>query len=357
MRNPIEQFRNNRKTEIDNLIIAVLVATGVNLLVSGISMIGEDKPSCVFISAGLVSTILAIIVFITRHLLSMNKTVEILGFFLYDVDKKELLDIPQYFVSLVMCNTMMSASDEIKKIWKERDFGQLQFINGRLEHEKTEAHRIITELIEYFVLEQLSISLIDFYNKKDEFSKKLKKLQRDDMPDVIQNRFLYWLSQKPEKKSSIKDYIEKDGCTLEEAFMRYAEDNTDTKPYSRFEIVLPKNTNIIREKDNIWIKNSFFSMKLNCSFEGNSALIPTNFKKYYLNIDDTVKKIKDYQFKITVEVRFKFKSIVARKNIEYLSWIDSFLNNTYKWASSEHYFKTIEWSVVEAVIDCCKSMR
>ena len=107
--NLVEQFELKRRREIDNLIVAVFVACGINLFVSGIAMIGEERPYHVYIIAGVIATLLAIIIFVTYQFAEMKKRIKISGFFVYDKNKREIICVPRYDISLRMCNNMASS--------------------------------------------------------------------------------------------------------------------------------------------------------------------------------------------------------------------------------------------------------
>ena len=99
-----------------------------------------------------------------------------------------MLNIPNYYIATEMWLEMMLANDEIKKSWKNNVLGNVLIVNGRLELERTDSHEIVFELLEFCVLEYLSIVLSSHYSSKRE--KSLRRLTRDDLPEMLQNRFL-----------------------------------------------------------------------------------------------------------------------------------------------------------------------
>lgn len=350
MNNPVEQFNNNRKSEAATLIVAVLMATGVNFFVSGIAMT-ERKRSCLFVIAGLIVIILSLILFRYQSIKSNFSHKRFRGFFIYNVEKRELVDIPNYDIALRMCNCMRSSSDEIKKVWKSQALGNIQFMSGKFCEEITESHRIISELLEFCVLEILSTSLPGYYGATNK--SKFKVLGRNDVPDILQNRFLYWYSQEPEGIDDIKEYLEMYGCTSEETIRKSAKEAKSRKPYSRFELVLPKCTTISRNGDKIVINDPLFSLTIKCSYDECNALTPMNFKKEYLRIDENDSNIKSFSMSVYVDVKFKVvKCLISSKKIKDYAWIDYFLNELDQMISEDYYYNKIGWGTAETVIRC-----
>ena len=353
MNKPIEQFKNNRIVEVDNLIIAVIVATGVNLFVSGIAMIGGGEHYRVYIALGTITIFGSIILYIGRHFAEQKRSITTTGFFLYDVDKREMLNIPNYYIATEMWLEMMLANDEIKKSWKNNVLGNVLIVNGRLELERTDSHEIVFELLEFCVLEYLSIVLSSHYSSKRE--KSLRRLTRDDLPEMLQNRFLDWLSEEPEGVNNLKNIIEKNDCTLEEALEKDLQIHLKgsknwNKPYHRFEIVLPKNTNIKRENGNIVVENSLLTVTIRCHFSGSNATIPVGFERQYLNTD--AGNVKAFDFSVSVDIRFKIKSILFSKKGDRFLWVDQFLDGLYKMVSAEYFFDRIGWYTAETIMRC-----
>ncbi len=353
MYNPVEEFNKNRKSEVETLIVAVLMATGVNIFVTGIAMPERNK-LWFYAIAGLIVIIISLLLYRYQFIMTNSMNKRFRGFFIYNAEKREILDVPNYDIALRMCNHMRSASDEIKRVWKKNTLGNMQFVSGKFCDEITESHRVVSELLEYCVLQILSSSLTDYYY--DISKGKLKKLERDDVPAVLQNRFLYWYSQKPDGIDDYKKYLEQDGCTVEEAFLKYAEAAINTKPYSRFELVLPKNTSISRDDSKIIIDDSLFSMTIKCSISGGNAIIPINFKKLYLRIDEKDNSIiRPFDMSVDVSVMFKAKSLFFPRRMKRFAWIDIFLNNLERMISDDYYFKKIGWGTAETVIRCVET--
>ena len=353
MNKPIEQFKANRLVEVDNLIIAVVVATGVNLFVSGLVMIGGGEHYRVYIALGTITIIVSIILYIGRHFAEQERSITTTGFFLYDVEKREMLNIPNYDIATSMWIEIMSASDEIKKSWKNNVLGNILIVNGRLELERTDSHEIVFELLEFCVLDYLSCVLTSHYSSKRE--ERIKRLTRDDLPEMLQNRFLDWLSEEPEGINNFKNIIEKNDCTLEEALekdlqMHLKESKNWNKPYRRFEIVLPKNTNIKRENGKIVIENSLLTVTIHCHFSGSNATIPVGFERQYLNID--AGNVKAFDFSVNVNIRFKIRSILLSKKGERFLWVDQFLGGLDKKISAEYFFNRIGWYTAETIMRC-----
>lgn len=349
MHNSVEQFNIFRKSEMETLIVAVLMATGVNVLVSGIAMVRAGT-FWGYITTGLIILIVSVVLyrycFISTN--SIHKRVR--GFFLYDSEKREIMCIPDYDAGLRMWNYMRASSAEIQRVWKNNTIGNLQYIGGRIVAEETESDRIISELLEYCVIEILSTCLTDYYDGKSE--KYLTKIGRNDVPDIMQNRFLYWYSQEPEHGDDLKKCLEIDGCTMDEALLRMAKAGGNTKAYSRFELILPKGTTVSRKENKIFIESPLFVLTIKCLFTGSNTITPTNFKKLYLKTIENENDIKAFSMYVDVDVQFKSRCLFSSDITKKCAWIDAFLDNLDKMISEERFYEKIGWRTAETVIRC-----
>lgn len=351
MTNPIEQFEKDRKTEVETMIVAVLIAMGVNFLVSGI--VDYESGQCEFVRVfcGLIIILTAFILHRYHYAATSRIHHRVNGFFIYDSDKRELVSIPSYDLAIRMFNHMMCASNEIKRIWRGSTLGSILYKNGKLEIEETEAHKIVTELMEYCVIEILSTTLTDYFDGKDE--KKLVKLSREDLPDFLDNRFVYWYSQEPENNGELKKYLEIEGCTLEEAFSKWCNSASQSKPYHKFEIVLPQNAKIRRNNNGIIIENSYFALMIKCLFSGTNANMPLGYEEDYLNIHSNQRQfIKAFSISVDINVKYKTRFMFSLRPFHQFAWLDTFFNELNKIISADYYYERIGWSTVETMLKC-----
>ena len=162
---------------------------------------------------------------------------------------------------------------------------------------------------------------------------------------------MYWYSQEPEGLDDFRKYLEIDGCTLDEALLRSAKESRSIKPYSRFELILPKKAAVSRKDDKILIESSLFRLTIKCLFTGTNTITPTNYKRLYLKVENE-NDIKEFSIYVDVDVKFKSRCLFSSDIIKQYAWIDIFLKRLDEMISENYYFEKIGWGTAETIIRC-----
>ena len=197
---------------------------------------------------------------------------------------------------------------------------------------------LIKENIEYYVLEILSTTLTDFYNKKT--SRKLHIYCRNDIPDIlIGNRFLATFSKDVNQRSSFvstaKKVKEKEQGVLVMAF------GCNGEKYDRFDLTLPIKSKIRRTGETVVVETPTLRLDITLNCEGYSDVWPAGFEKYYLN--NEFFETFAYRVDITVDVRFKFWKSFFNKNTETHQWVDKFITRLYDSTDISEFYRRINW--------------
>lgn len=352
---PAEHYESEIKTWEDVIITSILAAIGVNLLVSGVVIKLNQTYSLALIIIGFLLCCATSVLFLIKRLKALETNEAIEGFFVYDRENKDIICVPGYEIEEHMWLHMLSAysnNQELKDKWKENKIGEIEFRSDggfRIQRITTESDNIVSELIEYCIIEVLSTHLIDYFSGFAE--EELKKLTRDDVPKLLScNRFLKWLSEPSGDEGAFKEILCSEMPTKEKTEKLLSV--VPQKPYARFEIALPKDGSLIKEDDSIVIDHPLFSVELSSLYEGCSATIPAGFENRYLGLDNILGRYGFFNFTITLSAKFKKKALFSKDRRKYSLWIDSLAKRLNDFASSEVFFERIGWYTANTVIEC-----
>ncbi|MGM3217858.1 hypothetical protein ACSQ5K_24225 [Pseudomonas sp. PhalM4] len=105
-----------------------------------------------------------------------------------------------FFVALFAENTApkrLWESDSVENAFKEIHAGGKRI-------RETEAGKLIVEATEYYILEELSTHLTDYFGQSELESKRLQELSREDIPDIVfNNRFLDTFSRPMRERAAL----------------------------------------------------------------------------------------------------------------------------------------------------------
>jgi hypothetical protein len=269
---------------------------------------------------------------------------------IYDIENKKIIPVPGYNFSEEIHEYLNAAFIEktaLKTVWEKSKLGIDFDDNGKKTNNKS--NQLIIEAVQYFLLQNLSIHLIDYFADEKFTEENLKTYEREDIPDVLlRNRFLNLFSSPMEERSV---FVEESLSYVEDEEEVVSADQ-DGCLYEKFEAVLPVDS-IFKMPSNseLNIETKKIKMNLNTIFEGYSTITPKKFEQYYLNCNN-IFRYKTFKIDIKVEIKIKLKSLLSKSGWEYYYWIDSFLDMIEKEVSMNYYFKSINWDTVLTIIHC-----
>ena len=194
---PVKQFDRKKHDETIVFVTVIIAATGVNFLVSGFNSIFSKRIAWIGIPIGIIIILISSFLYHLFSFKSYNKSAVVNGFVIIDQERHQILHVPNYNISLWMfCNSKIIMDEpEIYEKWIGSPIGQLKVDYEKKEiiHITNESERLLVELIEYCMLDLLSISLTDYFGNIDDIG--LKTLNRDEMTDILNgNRILSVIS-------------------------------------------------------------------------------------------------------------------------------------------------------------------
>jgi len=339
----------SRKSLIELVTVAILLALGVNLIASYIITLPIFS-HLVILLMGAILCFISMLYLLVSHLL--GRRIENRGykaFLIYNKKKNEIIPVPRYAFSEGIYRYMQSAFVEntaLKTLWEKEP---LRGLSVGDQHKRNKSAQLLLEAVEYFVLSRLSTHLTDYFADESFKKENLKVYLREDVPEVLlRNRFLEMFSRPMENRPA---FIEK----------TFGEDRhgeivgaygSNGVIYERFDLVLPKESIVRRPKDyRIEIETKKLKMSVTVRFEGFNTVLPEGFEQYYLGIDDW-QDITEYEVDIDIEVLMKLWAFFSGIGWEYHHWVDSFLNAIENDVSKDAFFDRLGWEAVYTLLQC-----
>ena len=346
---PIKQIKKTQFNIIQLILTTVLIASGVNFLVTGAVSHFENKSGSLLIIIGISLIVLTVIISLIIDF-KKSKIKEIINAVIsYDPQKQELIKIPKYKLSEDLIHYLNAAcieSKDIKSLWR-KDKLDLKHIHNDIDPKSTfvelsQSAAVLNQLVEYLILNKLSLTTVDYFNKPTFDKRKLIQLTELNVPDiVVTNMFLSLFSKDISQREAFDNNCNKS------IVMAYGKNG---EIYDKFELSLPKKCQIIRKKPNtIILKHPLFKLELTPAFSGFNTALPKGFTQEYIKADFL--KIQSYKFYIGVTLKFSWKAIFIGKSI-YYDWIDTFLDKLHNDMDFDRFIENIHWDIVSALNQC-----
>lgn len=348
----VSRLLDNRKLLLELLIGAVFLSLSINLISSAILSLSWITPLCAFVLA-LTLSVTSITYFAARLLWFRTSKYFFGGFIILDKSKNEVADIPRYDYGRDLHRYMQAAFAEnaaIKRMWdnepidKEFDHDKE---TGKFSRRIGKGHQLIIEATEYYLLENLSTHLTDYFNRPDFDEQNLHTFARNDIPDVLlSNRFLELFSKPMEERAL---FSAEDGAPpyRGEVVMVMGRGGLF---YSRFDLTLPKGARIKRSASNaIIIDTDRFTITIDVDFGGFGTIIPYEYQQHILGLDPH--GCHAYQITMRFTVAFKFASLFLPSGWGYYRWIESFMESFESKFSKDRHFIDIGWESALTLIE------
>ncbi|HEJ7257889.1 TPA: hypothetical protein SMG11_000073 [Serratia marcescens] len=345
------------KTNIlEVFVVAVLIALGVNILSSGIINYFELS-FLKMITVGSLLMILGAAIFLRNAYPMNNGKYNFDGVVCLDDENKGLVPIEGYDFAEEVSRYLKGLCAEnkaIHKLWTENSIGYGYDIQGGVvTMKKNKANKLFVEAIEYYVLKMLALHLSSHFNGNKSVSEDyLVKLDRKSIPGVLMgNRFIDTFSRPMDEREQFIDH----GPSPSIGKVVYAYGKGGAI-FDHFEMVLPKNSSVIRESDSsISVITKRFKINYRPLFEGLSDNLPRRFEELYLGKD--FHSLSTYSVGLVVTVDFNVKSLLTTKGWEYYWWLDSFLGKLESSFSKEIFLSKISWDQNAAMFLIAENRR
>lgn len=342
----ISNFKETKSKSFEIITLSICMALGINFLASGITLLDQNKMAMVYIVMGISLALLMFVIMLIKLLKSLNKCEKIKGFFIYDNETSKIIEIPEYAISRDMNDYLRAAFSENTAIRAHWMAGKLSQFFCDKNDDNMECQKLFNELLEYCVLEKLSVVICDYFNKIEKKINKTQEYSRENIADVLlTNRFLSLFS---EPMSNRGVFVNSD-CS-ENIVEAYGPGGVR---YSSFNLTLPKGSRLKRlDKNTILIDMKSFTIKIACLFEGYNTYIDSWIHEYYIGLHNNEFQYSDHMFEINIDVKWKLKALLYINDWKYYDWIDAFIDKLYDYADNEAFLEKINWNSVKTYLRC-----
>ncbi|HZO75703.1 MAG TPA: hypothetical protein VFB60_26085 [Ktedonobacteraceae bacterium] len=339
----IQNVKLSRKNLVELVIIAILLSLGVNLIADQL-LNWLDKKSLVILLAGISLCLVSIAYSLLSLFSTRTKSHTYEAFIIQESGVNNIAYVPGYDFSEEIHRYIQGGFTEnpaLLTLWKK--------------HHK-DAQQLITEAVEYYLLEKLSIHLDDYFHNQPFKKTNLAEYSRQDIPSVLlSNKFLELFSRPMSERSAFAGF--EDDTNDREVVYAYS----NGAIYKKFGLTLPKGSKVTRpEKNKLEIETKKLKILLAIRYDGYATVLPEKFEEYYLNLKlqetPTSKGILlSYgldEIYIDIKITIKLGAILSSNGWEYYKWVDSFLNKIENAVSREAFFHRINWDSNLALLRC-----
>lgn len=368
MRKYVVKIKEEKSEIIRIIVFSVVLSTVINLVSNAICSVLEIHPA-IQIIAGFVVTLVLLISALAFRLHKLNTKAEFEGMIIigrgeeghknqnskdnddnesYEVNNRNsFVFIPDYDINNNMHRHLLAAfveNDAIKKVWENGDLKSVDSILYGSPVDPDESVAILIELIEYAILDNLSMFTWDYLNGKESRIEE-EKWTGESLPSIsFANRFIRLFSEDIINRPVFGGNDNSQKCKQGfDVFWEYSENGA---LYEKFELILPKGTTITRKsKNSIGIDTKLFELTIEYCFNGCSAAISDDFTTFYVG---EFEPSKSYLFSINISLRYKWTSVFSPINWKYYEWIDEYINQLEDFCDKDAFLRRIGWDVNEA---------
>ncbi|MEA4956369.1 hypothetical protein SDC9_03761 [bioreactor metagenome] len=330
---PIEDIRRRTNDSILLIITVILLAFVVEILASCLVVLTNENITILSISS-LPFITLAFVLFYKFFLSNETIKINLRGIIAYEFIDNEATPIEIYGYSFnesfnTALESLFPKNKKYIKIFNNEDLNEnfntgLEFLFPKNEkyikifnNEETiekdynynpeilNKKNIINSILEYLIIDKLSVHLDDYYAKNEIDEKKIKTITIEEFDsDTLENKIF---SENKVLKNIIRE---------------------------EFEINLPMNSKIIRNKDNyIEINNNIFNITIIPDYRGFNEDINPILTDY----DNTENQYPFYSIEVKISISLKGHFLF---NDDY-GWLDSFLEEIEEFVSIENLNKKL----------------
>ena len=348
----VQDIISSRKNLIELIVVAILIAFGINLIAGQIIALTIVNP---FVTAllGFILIFSSMLYLATSLLGGRIKSHTFEAFLIYNVTENEIIPVPRYEFSEDIHSYLKSAFEEnsaLNTLWKKEPLRTFHD-RDQIDISKHKSVQLLLESVQYFLLSKLSTHLTDYFATENFKKSNLKKYERKDIPEILlNNRFLELFSRPMEQRPAfMEEYQLEDDESSGEVVYAFG---SKGEIYDKFDLVLPQKSSIRRPDNNkIEIETEKLKISMVVHFEGFNTLLPRMFEEYYLGINNS-NEYRVYQLDICIHVLMKLRSLFSNAGWEYYHWIDSYLDNIEKEVSKDDFFERINWENICTILQC-----
>ncbi len=333
----------NRRADIIKLIFVVfLLALGTGLIVNFLTLLFEFK-SQVLLWTGISLVIIVFIYLTVSILLSCKRKINITGTIIYD--KNKVISVDRYEFSEKLSETIKAIfleNEALKHNWdsdfedkkaekkiekeqegkeEKKEAKEVQYYSivryesdGKELDKQKNSKKILKEAVEYVFIEKLSTHLSSYFNNYNNENKILKEFTRTDFPNILlENRIINLLSSPFEDRPI---FLKAKMSKLKDKGEIVAIMGSDGSRYSRFDLVLPKKSKVIRKENGLLqIKSPRLTLEFKVEYKGFGATLPRGFEYNYMGYDS--RELSAYSIELELSISINpISGLIDKKEAE-----------------------------------------
>lgn len=345
----IKNIKKQKLNTLQIILYSVILGIIINVISDALGFLLDIKPK-LYLTLGIAIIIFLLSFTLVYNILKLNLKVKFVGDLIINKDKNnDILPIPNYEISKDMKDYLKSSFIEnkaIKNLWCKGNFDYWVVAKEgnveKIKRNENETKKLLVELIEYCVLENLSSFIVDYFNKLN-MKKKVISINQNSIPEILlNNRFLKLFSENPNNRNAFvgneaKEFNNVILMTIGNGAM-----------YRKFDLSLPKGSKVYRKNDKIMIDTKLFKLSLKINFDGFNSFIEPDFYKYYIHSKSDA--FQEYEFQIEVEVKYKVLSIFKIMDWKYYNWLDEYIDVLQNYCDIKTFYKNINWCQSKTLI-------
>ena len=305
--------------------------------------IPDDVPMWFLLTAGIVLVGVSLWYVLRRRLGPLSEETEIEAFFVWDSERNAVVEVEGYeFGSELarMVDYAIAEDTALQEQWTAQPLSAGDQDGRPTTAGATAGGRIIEECVEYMLLEELSMHLIDFFARPTVDAARLVELGREDVADVVHGNRILDLFSTPLAERGRDAAMAADQA---DAHVRFGDDYL----YSRFDLRLPSGASVRRVDDGVEVDSPVVNVRLRAMFDGLPANLSADFAELFL--DDHERRLRSFTVWTEVRTRVKRRAMVMRSTWDYFAWVDDFRDHLEASWSGERFFEGIQWPAVRAL--------
>ena len=212
--------------------------------------------------------------------------------------------------------------------------------------------RIAKELIQYFTIEPLAMTLSDYYERLDESVTRRDPLvtyQREQLPSFrLENRLLELFSREMKDRTGfdLEDADPERDATVYSSF-------TDRRYFSRFELTVPKSCRISVQDGAVVITGPNLRVEIACDCPGYNRSVPYEYARHVLGVKNPF-DMDDYEVRTTITTRLSRRLFFGKRQQLRDGWVEEFVDSMMRRADWDEHLTSIQWNLVETMISVWK---
>lgn len=350
-RHYVHQILRVQRSAVELVFVAVILAFGVNIASSSLPTV-LNLTNATALAGGIGLCVLSFVYGARRLSSSLSMSIELQGLLLLG-NANQIIKVDRYRFSESASSYLQGLAAENKALgtsWKKASLGLC--FDGR--SDSTQRHteigyRLVNEAIEYFVLDELSLHLSEYFDsERDVPDDAVERIKRRDIPQILMdNRFLEQFSKPMSEREAFQHHHDGDTENVVSAW------GNNGELFDQFELILPKGSSLSRDNDALQIRTSRYTLRIATQYLGFAMNLPEDFEEFYLGVPFNT--YLPQQVDLELSVTFAWWALLIPGGWDHYEWLDSFVENLEHAFSFDNFIQEIGWQTAHSVAIAVRS--